>query len=361
MILVIWLCGVGVITLLRSRDWRRIGVAVRVSTPIEIPAPVEVRSSPGLLEPGVVGLLRPILLLPEGISDRLTSSQLEAVLAHELCHVRRRDNLFALLHMVVETLFWFHPLVWWIGARMVEERERACDEEVLSMGNQPRAYADAILSVCKLYTESPLVCVPGVSGANIRRRIEAIMSNSTGMHLNRAKKLLLAGAGTVAVVGPIVLGVLVGMGHVPAIQAQSRAIPPAEQEGGQLAQAAPSQVAPRAQAATVQQISYQDRRLVAMLFDMDTMTPDEQLKARQSAADYVRNMKPADLMTVMAAYSGKVKVLQDFTDDYAALQSVIGAMDMRQAATSAPGTVSRLSNITTAANILAVFPEKKRS
>ena len=57
--------------------------------------------------------------------------QLEAVIAHELCHVRHRDNLIAAIHMFVETVFWFHPLVWWIGKRMVEERERACDEEVL--------------------------------------------------------------------------------------------------------------------------------------------------------------------------------------------------------------------------------------
>ncbi len=63
--------------------------------------------------------------------------------------------------MFVETVFWFHPLVWWIGKRMVEERERACDEEVLRLGNEPRVYAEGILNVCKLYMESPLACVSG--------------------------------------------------------------------------------------------------------------------------------------------------------------------------------------------------------
>ncbi len=96
--------------------------------------------------------------------------------------------------MIVETLFWFHPLVWWIGARLVEERERACDEEVLRLGNQPDVYADAILNVCKLYVEAPLACVSGVSGASIRRRIEAIMANRRLQRLNRAKKFLLAAA-----------------------------------------------------------------------------------------------------------------------------------------------------------------------
>src|SRR6266700_2472213 len=78
-------------------------------------------------------------------------------------HARVR-NLIAAVHMFVETVFWFHPLVWWIGKRMVEEREHACDEEVLRLGSEPRAYAEGILSICKLYVESPLMCVSGVSG-----------------------------------------------------------------------------------------------------------------------------------------------------------------------------------------------------
>jgi len=109
--------------------------------------PVEVRFSPGLLEPGVVGVLHPILLVPEGIAERLSPSQLRAVLAHELCHVRRHDSLFAAIHMIVEAVFWFHPLVWWIGARLVEEREHTCDEEVLRSGSEPLVYAEGILNL----------------------------------------------------------------------------------------------------------------------------------------------------------------------------------------------------------------------
>jgi len=69
------------------------------------------------------------LLVPEGITNRLPPSQLETVIAHELCHVRLRDNLTVAIHLVVEALFWFHPLVWWIKARLIEEQERACDQE----------------------------------------------------------------------------------------------------------------------------------------------------------------------------------------------------------------------------------------
>jgi uncharacterized protein (TIGR03435 family) len=218
-ILGVWACGFAAIVPIRLRDWLRIRAAVRASTPVELSAAVDVRSSPGLLEPGVVGLLRPVLLLPAGIAERLTPPQLEAVLAHELCHIRRRDNLFASIHMIVEAMFWFHPLVWWIGARLVEERERACDEGVLSLGSEPHVYAEAILNVCKLYVESPLASVAGVAGANIKARIEGIMTQRIGGQLSSAKKLLLAGAALLAVMGPVLTGVVSG----PRLRAQSQA------------------------------------------------------------------------------------------------------------------------------------------
>src|SRR5581483_6219205 len=113
----------------------------------------------------------PVLLLPANLFDRLTPGQLHAVIEHELCHVRHRDNLVAALHMFVETVFWFHPMVWWIGKRMVAERERACDEEVLRLGSAPRAYAEGILNVCKSYLPSPLDCASGITGSDLKKRI----------------------------------------------------------------------------------------------------------------------------------------------------------------------------------------------
>jgi uncharacterized protein (TIGR03435 family) len=223
-ILAVWLAGFATVASIRFRGWLRIRAAVRASAAAGVSNTVEIRVSPVRLEPGVVGIVRPVLLLPEGIAERLTPSELETVLAHELCHVRRRDNLFAAIHMIVEAAFWFHPLVWWIGAHLVEERERACDEEVLSQGSHPEVYADAILNVCKLYAQSPLACVSGVSGASIRRRIEAIMADRRLPELNRAKKFLLAGAGTVALAGPIAIGLLIGAGNAPAIHAAPEAV-----------------------------------------------------------------------------------------------------------------------------------------
>ncbi|MGA8030383.1 MAG: M56 family metallopeptidase [Bryobacteraceae bacterium] len=213
----VWVFGFAAVALIRFRGWRRIRAAVRSSTPMNALGAMQVRSSPGLLEPGVVGFFRPILLLPPDIGERLEPRQLEAVLAHELCHVRRRDNLTSAIHMLVEAIFWFHPLVWWIGARLVEERERACDEAVLSLGNQPQDYAEGILKVCKSYLESPLSCVAGVTGSNLKKRIHAILTGRAACELNFAKKLALAGAGIAALGLPILVGIV----STPAVRAQS--------------------------------------------------------------------------------------------------------------------------------------------
>ena len=75
--------------------------------------------------------------------------EIDAVLAHEHEHIARHDNLKDSVHRLVETLFWFHPAVWWIGRQMIEERERACDEAVLAGGHDGGEYASGILAVCR--------------------------------------------------------------------------------------------------------------------------------------------------------------------------------------------------------------------
>ncbi len=184
----IWACGFVLVMCLWFARWRRIRALVRAARSVAVRGRVRVLSSAALLEPSVFGIFRPVLLLPEGIEARLSTAQLEAVYAHELWHVRRRDNLAAALHMLVEALFWFHPLVWWLETRLIEERERACDEAVLQAGNHPQDYAESILQVCKLCLASPLACASGVSGADLKKRIEAIMNCRIGRRLNRTQE-----------------------------------------------------------------------------------------------------------------------------------------------------------------------------
>lgn len=218
-LLAVWLCGFAAVAVSWWTRWRRMRAAVRAATPLAVGAGVPVLSSPALIEPGVFGVFRPVLVLPEGIVDHLAPAQLRAILAHELCHVRRRDNLAGALHMAVEALFWFHPLVWWLGARLVEERERACDEEVLRLGNDPAVYAEGILKTCRYYLESPLVCASGVTGSDLKERIVRILNGRKAYRLALEKKLLLAAAAVAAVAGPVGFGLM----NAPAGRAQSQA------------------------------------------------------------------------------------------------------------------------------------------
>jgi bla regulator protein BlaR1 len=207
----LWACGFLGVSGSWLIRWRRISAAVRTGSPVQLGLPIRAISSSSFLEPGVFGVFRPVLMLPEGIFERLTPEQTKSVLAHELCHVRHRDNLIAVVQMFIETVFWFHPLTWWVGKRIFEERERACDEEVLRLGNEPRVYARGILKVCELYLESPMPCVAGISGSNLRMRIEAILNERIVKNLNGGTKALLAAAGLFAVAAPIAVGLLHGV------------------------------------------------------------------------------------------------------------------------------------------------------
>jgi bla regulator protein blaR1 len=220
LLIVLWLTGFVVVLALWCISWRRVSAAMhqakslqegrvwdtlrRLEARLGRDTGLRLLSSPISLEPGIFGIFRLVLIWPSGISEHLSDAHLEAILMHEICHVRRRDNLAAAIHMLTEAIFWFHPLVWWLGARMVAERERACDEEVLHLSSQPRIYAESILKVCEFCIESPLPCVSGVTGADLRIRIANILDGSTALSLNLSRKILLTTAGLTAIAIPIV-------------------------------------------------------------------------------------------------------------------------------------------------------------
>jgi bla regulator protein BlaR1 len=217
----LWLCGFAAQGLAWWRRWRHVRSALRLASPLQLGLPIPAMSISSRLEPGVFGIFRPVLILPEGIAEQLTTTQFESVLEHELCHARRRDNLTAAVHMLVEALFWFHPLVWLIRVRLLEERERASDEEVLQTAVDPQDYAEGIVAVCRYCLKSPLVCVSGMTGSNLTRRVEGIMMNRSACDLNFRRRLLLAAAGFTAVVLPLAVGAF----HIPPVHAQQPAGP----------------------------------------------------------------------------------------------------------------------------------------
>jgi bla regulator protein blaR1 len=230
-----WFCGFVVVLFAWCVRWQRISAALRESAPLldgreavtlrrlermaGTRKPIDIVLSRASLEPGIFGILRPVLIWPEGISKHLEDAHLEAILAHEVWHVRRHDNLAAALHMVVEALFWFHPLVWWLGARMVEERERACDEEVVELGSERQVYAESILKVCEFCVGSPLACVSGVTGSDLKKRMVYIMTERFARKLDFGKKLLLSTAGVLALALPLVFGLV----NAPKMRAQEQA------------------------------------------------------------------------------------------------------------------------------------------
>jgi hypothetical protein len=220
-LLALWIAGFLIIGLCWFVRWWRVRVLLHEATAAQVDAPIAVKFSPSGLEPGLVGILRPVILLPQGIEQQLSPAELKAVLAHELSHWRRHDNLLAAIHMLVEALFWFFPLVWWLGARLNAERERACDESVLADGNDPMMYAEGILKVCRVYLQSPLACVSGVSGAGLKKRIDAIMENRLIPQLNAARKFILSASAALALVLPLMLG----LAAVPILQMQAKAVP----------------------------------------------------------------------------------------------------------------------------------------
>jgi beta-lactamase regulating signal transducer with metallopeptidase domain len=194
----IWVCGVAVGIAFWLRSSLKMRAVRRAAMPFDLGLPIPAACCSVRVEPGVFGIRKPILLLPEGIIERLSPAQLAAIVRHEMCHVHRRDNLTAALHMLVEILFWFYPLVWWVRTRLIEEREHACDEEVLTVATDPEAYAEGILSVCMFYLQAP-PCVAGAAGANLRKRLERILSRQLADSLSLPKKLLLLGVGLFAI------------------------------------------------------------------------------------------------------------------------------------------------------------------
>jgi bla regulator protein blaR1 len=223
----IWLCGFLLVLVRSFVRWRRVAHIAADALPVEggreldalrraesnagLRNPVALRASSRAIEPGVFGIVHPVLLWPAGISAYLDDAQIDSIVAHEVEHVRRRDNLTAAIHMIVEAMFWFHPAVRWIGWRLLEERERACDEKVLERNARPETYAQSILKVCAFCLEPPEPCVAGVSGSDLKRRVLRIMTHRSLVNLSLLRRVALGAAAVLLVAVPVGFGVLHAM------------------------------------------------------------------------------------------------------------------------------------------------------
>jgi bla regulator protein blaR1 len=151
--------------------------------------------------PLVIGVFKPMVLLPVGLLTGLSMVQVECVLVHELAHVRRWDFLVNILQSMVEILLFFHPAIWWISRLVRDERENCCDELVLRLQNNKVQYARALLSLETLRMRQPRMAMSSTGGA-LSRRIRRITGGDSREPRNYSRGLLL---GFITVVGLLVL------------------------------------------------------------------------------------------------------------------------------------------------------------
>jgi beta-lactamase regulating signal transducer with metallopeptidase domain len=158
------------------------------------------------LGPLTVGWIRPAIVMPDALAASRSEAEIELLLAHELIHVRRGDVLIGLLQIVVQSLWWFHPLIWWANHRIVCERERCCDEEVVAgLACQPARYARMLLTILEMKRQLRWpTALPGARRFEItRQRLERIMIDGSRFHerMPRGYWLVLLAAGLLVLPG----------------------------------------------------------------------------------------------------------------------------------------------------------------
>jgi bla regulator protein blaR1 len=159
--------------LVMDKQWRaRFGILV---AKLNITKSVEFRETTQVLTPMVIGALRPVVLIPVGLLTGFSTSQIEAILAHELAHIRRNDYLVNMIQSFVEVVFFFHPALWWISGRVRTEREHCCDDIALSVCEDKLSLAHALIKVAEFQTNPQLVMAFASKKPLLLRRIKRVL------------------------------------------------------------------------------------------------------------------------------------------------------------------------------------------
>src|SRR5262249_30046357 len=149
---------------------RELDALKRAQSRLFVNREIRLVASSQVCEPGVWRVRHPVIVFPEGVADRLSDEEIEAVITHELVHVLHRGNLIGSVQMVVGSLLGFHPLVWLIDRRLLAEREMWCDETVIRFGGEPKLYATSLWKVVQFGLGWPVAGVSRAAGANLTRR-----------------------------------------------------------------------------------------------------------------------------------------------------------------------------------------------
>jgi beta-lactamase regulating signal transducer with metallopeptidase domain len=149
---------------------------------------VPLRESPRVHGPIIVGWFRPMLVLPIGMLQSLPGLQIEALLLHELAHVRGRDPLIHLLQRAVEALLFYHPAVWWVSEQIRREREHRCDDRVLEAQGEGHSLAEALVTLAeRAHAAEPLAlaATDGSVASRVRRLLQGQPAGSTATTASR--------------------------------------------------------------------------------------------------------------------------------------------------------------------------------
>jgi beta-lactamase regulating signal transducer with metallopeptidase domain len=191
-LVVLWVGGVLVLSLRLASGWqtaRRLAtVGTRPASPacaeavarlaarMRVTRPVRIFESALVQVPAVIGWLRPVILLPASAVTGLTPLQLEALLAHELAHVRRYDYVVFLIQSATETLLFYHPAVWWVSGQVREAREHCCDDLAVAVCGDARIYAMALFDLERLRVSQPAFALGVNGGGSLLRRIRRLIA-----------------------------------------------------------------------------------------------------------------------------------------------------------------------------------------
>jgi beta-lactamase regulating signal transducer with metallopeptidase domain len=186
-----WMCGVLLLSLRTVLAWRQaqalahegtrqpggtvMMALVRMTERTRMSRPVRLLESVNIEVPTVVGLWRPLILVPASTLTGLSVSQLEAILAHELAHIRRHDYLVNLLQALVETALFYHPAVWWLSSRIREEREHCADDVAVECCGDALLYSRALATLEQLRVRIPSPAV-AASGGSLLQRIQRLLA-----------------------------------------------------------------------------------------------------------------------------------------------------------------------------------------
>lgn len=175
---------------------------------VRLSRPVRLLASARVDVPMVIGLWRPLILVPAGAITGLSAAQLEAILAHELAHIRRHDYLVNLLQSFVETLLFYHPAVWWLSHRIREEREHCADDLAVHCCGDAVLYARALAHIEELRLAPSPHPALGVSDGSLLLRVRRLLSVSAGTTPRRSWRLASG-------LGSAVLAVTLGTSQLP--------------------------------------------------------------------------------------------------------------------------------------------------